>query len=57
MLVELHEASRQHDEMIDAIADHDPDRVEAWVRAHLDLSRKNMAVYAAPEGMAISLGV
>lgn len=57
MLEELHEASRQHDEMIDAIANHDPDRAEALVRAHLDLSRKNMAMYAAPEGMAISLGV
>ncbi|WP_143034297.1 hypothetical protein [Ensifer sp. YR511] len=34
MLVELHEASRRHDEMIDAIADHDPDRAEALVRAH-----------------------
>ncbi|WFP95403.1 MULTISPECIES: FCD domain-containing protein [Ensifer] len=44
MLVELHEASRRHDEMIDAIADHDPDLAEALVRAHLDLSRKNMAV-------------
>ncbi|WP_246802718.1 MULTISPECIES: FCD domain-containing protein [Ensifer] len=57
MLEDLHEASRQHDEIIDAIANHGPDRAEALIRAHLDLSRKNMAMYAAPEGMAISLGV
>mgnify|MGYP002150303651 CR=1 FL=1 len=38
---------------IAAIADRDPDRAEALVRAHLDLSRRNMAMYAAPEGMAI----
>nr|WP_298097878.1 GntR family transcriptional regulator [uncultured Shinella sp.] len=57
MLDELHEASRQHDEIIDAIANHDADRAEVLVRAHLDLSRRNMAMYATPEGMAISLGV
>ncbi len=57
MLEELHEASRQHDEIIDAIANHDADRAEALIRAHLDLSRRNMAMYAAPEGMPIATGV
>ncbi|NML76792.1 GntR family transcriptional regulator [Rhizobium sp. S-51] len=54
---ELEEASRQHDEIIDAVANHDADRAETLVREHLDLSRKNMAMYAAPEGMQIPLGV
>lgn len=49
--------SRQHDEIIDAVANHDADRAETLVRKHLDLSRKNMAMYAAPEGMQIPLGV
>jgi len=53
----LGEACRQHDHIIDAIADHDADRAEALVRAHLDLSRKNMAMYAAPEGMPIAIGL
>lgn len=55
MLEELQEASRQHDEIIDAIANHDADRAEALIRAHLDLSRRNMAMYAAPEAMPISV--
>lgn len=53
----LEEACRQHDEIIDAIANHDADRAEALVRAHLDLSRTNMAMYAAPEGLQIAVGV
>lgn len=55
MVEELEEAARQHDDIVDAIAGHDADRAEALVRAHLDLSRRNMAMYAAPEGLQISL--
>ncbi len=55
MVGELEEASRQHDDIVDAIADHDADRAEVLVRAHLDLSRRNMAMYAAPEGLQMSL--
>lgn len=53
----LEEACRQHDDIIDAIAGHDADRAETLVRAHLDLSRRNMAMYAAPEGMPVAIGV
>ncbi|MBK5571555.1 GntR family transcriptional regulator [Ensifer sp. SSB1] len=53
----LEGACRQHEDIIDAIANHDADRAEALLRAHLDLSRKNMAMYAAPEGMQIAVGV
>ncbi|MBP9181903.1 MAG: GntR family transcriptional regulator [Fuscovulum sp.] len=53
MAEERDEAAQQHDEIIAAIEARDPDRAEALVRAHLDLSRRNMAMYAAPEGMAI----
>ena len=55
MVEELEEASRQHDDIVDAIADHDADRAEVLVRAHHDLSRRNMAMYAAPEGLQMSL--
>lgn len=55
MVEELEEASRQHDDIVDAIADHDADRAEVLLRAHLDLSRRNMAMYAAPEGLQMSL--
>ncbi|ATN37262.1 GntR family transcriptional regulator (plasmid) [Rhizobium sp. ACO-34A] len=57
MQQELEEASRQHDEIIDAIANHDGERCDVLIRAHLDLSRKNMAMYAAPEGMNINMDV
>lgn len=48
------EASRHHDEMIEAIENHDPDAAEAVVRAHFELSRRNMALYAAPSAMNIA---
>jgi DNA-binding GntR family transcriptional regulator len=51
MAAERDEAALQHDQIIAAIADRDPDRAEALVRAHLDLSRRNIAMYATPETM------
>lgn len=57
MVEELWVASRQHDEIIDAIANRDADRAENIIRAHLDLSRQNMAMYTAPEGMQVSIEV
>lgn len=47
----------QHDAIIDAIARHDPDEGERLVRAHWELSRRNMAAYAAPEGMEVPAGI
>lgn len=44
-------AADQHDAIIDAIARHDPMTAAGIVRDHLDLSRRNMAAYATPEGM------
>ena len=57
MVEELWVASRQHDEIIDAIANRDADRAENIISAHLDLSRQNMAMYTAPEGMQVSIEV
>ena len=51
MAAERDEAARQHDEIIAAIEARDPDAAEALVRAHLDLSRRNIAMYATPESM------
>jgi DNA-binding GntR family transcriptional regulator len=50
---QLDVAADQHDGIIDAIARHDPETGARLVRAHLDLSRRNMAAYAAPEGMDV----
>lgn len=47
-------ANLHHDQMIDAIERHDPNAAEAVVRAHFELSRKDMADYAAPEGMNLA---
>lgn len=50
---ERDEAADQHDQIIAAIAARDPDAAEAIVRAHLDLSRANIARYATPEAMTL----
>jgi DNA-binding GntR family transcriptional regulator len=54
---ELEVAADQHDQIIEAIERHDPEAAARIVRAHLDLSRRNMAAYAAPEGMELSTGI
>ncbi|MGO8072575.1 GntR family transcriptional regulator [Rhizobium leguminosarum] len=51
MQEELELATQQHDEMIDAIGKRDPDAAGELARLHLELSRRNMAMYAAPEGL------
>lgn len=47
-------ASQHHDQIIEAIETHDPSAAEAVIRAHFELSRKDMADYAAPEGMNLA---
>ena len=54
---QLDVAADQHDEIIDAIERHDPEAAARIVRAHLELSRRNMAAYAAPEGMDVPAGI
>lgn len=54
---QLDVAADQHDEIIDAIARHDPEEGARLTRAHLELSRRNMAAYAAPEGMDVPPGL
>jgi len=44
-------AADQHDEIIAAIARHDPETAGRIVRAHMDLSRRNMAAYATPDAI------
>lgn len=53
MQEELQLASQQHDQMIEAIERHDADTAGELAREHLELSRRNMAMYAAPQGMAV----
>lgn len=53
MIADRDTAARQHDDIIVALEARNADAAEALVRAHLDLSRRNMALYAAPEGMAL----
>lgn len=54
---ELGTAVAQHDQIIDAIERRDPDEAGRIVQAHLDLSRRNMAAYAIPEGMTVPTGL
>ncbi|NKL19226.1 GntR family transcriptional regulator (plasmid) [Rhizobium johnstonii] len=51
MQEELELATQQHDEMIDAIGKRNPDAAGELARLHLELSRRNMAMYAAPDGL------
>ena len=54
---QLDVAADQHDQIIDAIERHDAEAGGRIVRAHLELSRRNMAAYAAPEGMEVPAGI
>ena len=55
MQEDLEVAARQHDDMISAIENHDPVLAGEIVRAHLELSRRRMSEYAAPEGLDVTL--
>lgn len=50
---ELATAVQQHDEIIAAIERHDANAAVEIIRAHLELSRRNMAMYVTPEGLDI----
>lgn len=52
---DLELACDQHDQMIEAIERRDPQAAGLLVRAHMELSRRRMAEYAAPEGMEVAL--
>jgi DNA-binding GntR family transcriptional regulator len=54
---QLDVAADHHDQIIDAIERHDPEAAALIVRAHIDLSRHNMAAYVAPEGMEVPADV
>lgn len=56
MQADLETAADQHDEMIDAIERRDAHAAGEITRAHIELSRRNMAMYAAPEGMDAPTG-
>ncbi len=51
MQSDLEAAADQHDEIIDAIERRDGHAAGEITRAHIELSRRNMAMYAAPQGM------
>jgi len=52
---DMQAAVRQHDEMIEAIARGDAQAAGDVVRAHWELSRRRMADYVVPQGMAVPL--
>lgn len=52
---QLDQAVHHHDQIIDAIERHDPEAAALLVREHFDLSRRNLAAYAAPEGMSMDI--
>lgn len=52
----LETAADQHDAIIAAIEKRDAAAAEDLIRAHWELSRRNMAMYATPEGLEVPLG-
>ena len=52
---DLELACEQHEQMIDAIVQRDPETAADVVRAHFELSRRRMAEYAAPTGVEVAL--
>ena len=56
MQADLETAADQHDTMIEAIERRDVEAAGAITRAHIELSRRNMAMYAAPAGMDAPAG-
>ncbi|MBN3724171.1 GntR family transcriptional regulator [Burkholderia sp. Ac-20379] len=53
----LETAVVQHDQIIEAIEQHDADKAGLLVREHFELSRRRMTEYAAPQGMAVSVNL
>jgi DNA-binding GntR family transcriptional regulator len=55
MQADLEIAAQQHDEMIAAIESHEVALAGDIARAHMELSRRRMSEYAAPEGLDVTL--
>jgi DNA-binding GntR family transcriptional regulator len=56
MARDIQSSAQQHDDIIDAIERRDPDAAAEIVRAHLDLSRKNMGMFVSPAGIEVPFG-
>ena len=52
---DLEVACEQHDQIIDAIERSDQQAAGQLIRAHMELSRRRMSEYAAPEGLEVAL--
>lgn len=55
MQQDLELACNQHDQMIEAIEQRNPEAAADLIRAHFELSRRRMAEYAAPAGVEVAL--
>ncbi|HKT95845.1 MAG TPA: GntR family transcriptional regulator [Paraburkholderia sp.] len=54
---DMADAVDQHEQIIDAIAQHDAVTASELVRAHWELSRIRMAEYTVPEGINVPIGI
>ncbi|MBV4534972.1 MULTISPECIES: GntR family transcriptional regulator [Pseudomonas] len=52
---DLELACAQHEQIIEAIERRDPETAGRVVRAHMELSRRRMAEYAAPQGLDVPI--
>lgn len=48
-------AAARHDQIIAAIADHDPETAGEIMRGHMEISRRRMTEYIAPAGLDVPL--
>lgn len=57
MQEEMHKAADQHDEMIQAIAEHDVEKVGQLVREHWDLSKRRLSEFVIPNSIDIPVEI
>jgi len=57
MRQDLELACEQHDQIIQAIEQRDPETAGKLVRAHFELSRRRLAEYTAPQGIDVTLAL
>lgn len=55
MKSDMEKAVQQHDQIINAIANHDADAAAELIREHWELSRRRMAEYVMPDGVELPL--
>lgn len=55
MRADMEKAANQHDEIIQAIADHDVEKAGLLIREHWDISKRRLAEFVIPSGVDVPM--